>query len=126
MMVWELVHFDRPWTVNSERGRGGNAGHWSKTADQTRTWRSAFHVLTMQAKIPPLNSAFITVKQTTKTKTRPDPGSIYPAVKAAIDGIVDAKVLPNDGPDWVEGLLFVPAYKTGVDSVTLLVQGVPR
>jgi hypothetical protein len=35
-----------------------------------------------------------------------DTGGCFPAVKAAIDGLVDAGLLPNDGPAVVKRLTF--------------------
>jgi crossover junction endodeoxyribonuclease RusA len=123
--VWELSHPARPWTVNSERGRGGAAGHWSKTAALTKEWRFAFFVYAKQAKIPRLQSAFVTVRQFTPDRRRPDPGSIYPAVKAAIDGVIDAGVLPDDGPEYIDGLLFEPAAVGTGNEMVLIIEGVP-
>jgi hypothetical protein len=37
-----------------------------------------------------------------------DVGACYPAAKAAIDGLVDAGVIPDDGPQYVTRLTFDP------------------
>lgn len=128
LLTWNLSYAARPWTVNTERGRGGTKDKewsWRDRAGATLQWRGDFKILAKQAKIPPLRSAAIEVRQLTKTRTRPDPGSIYPAVKAAIDGIVDARVLPDDGPDFVSRLTFFPAEAAGRDELILTITGVP-
>lgn len=131
MGQWALTYPYRPWTVNTERGRAGKKAtekewHWSTRAEAVAQWRGDFKVLAKEAKIPPLKSAVIEVHQITPTRVRPDPGSIYPAVKAAIDGLVDAKVLPDDGPDYVDRLTFYPAEvgRNG-DKIILVVMGEP-
>lgn len=41
-------------------------------------------------------------------KTPQDPGACAPEFKASLDGLVDAKVLPDDGPEFVESIVFLP------------------
>lgn len=134
MQSWAITYPYRPWTVNTERGRGGrknqgddrSSGTWHKRAELTQQWRGDFKILAKEAKIPPLKTAVIEVHQITPTRVRPDPGSIYPAVKAAIDGLVDAKVIPDDGPDYIDRLTFYPAEvgRNG-DKLILVVMGEP-
>lgn len=116
----------RPWSLNAERsgGRGGH-GHWSKTRAVTAEWREAFHILGLQSRAR-FGSAFIVVEISMK-KPLADTGNAYGAVKAAIDGLVDARVLPGDGPDFVLGLAMLrpnPTTRNEPDAVTLtLVEG---
>ncbi len=48
-----------------------------------------------------------------------DVGAHYPTVKAAVDGLVDADVLPGDGPDVVVAML-MHAPRKGAGSAGLL------
>lgn len=95
---WVLSYSQRPWTVNSERGRGGtkNRGHWSQRAKLVKEWREAFYELAVEAQIPELGAIHVEALQICKPGVMPDTGACYLAVKAAIDGLVDAGVIPND------------------------------
>lgn len=121
-MEWSLTYDARPWSVNSERAGGtkrGIGGHYGRAA-KAKEWRTAFHWLAVQAKIPPLKTATVDVYQECRDKRRPDPGSIYPAFKSALDGIVDAGVLKDDGPDFIERVSFYPATVGKGDSLTIV------
>ena len=132
--MWTLTYQAKPWTVNAERKGGhrtrkdgtkvahGIGGHQGR-ANLTAQWRRDFWALAREAKIPRLKSISVDVHQVSKGKRRPDPGSIYPAVKAAIDGLVDAKVVPDDGPDHVDWVRVYAAEVGYEDSVTLVIAG---
>jgi hypothetical protein len=54
-----------------------------------------------------------------------DTGACYPAVKAAIDGLVDAGVLPGDTGTHVPSITFLAPIRVGKDqqeSLTLVVE----
>jgi crossover junction endodeoxyribonuclease RusA len=42
------------------------------------------------------------------TRRSSDVAACFPSVKAAIDGLVDRGVIPDDGPEWVRRLTFHP------------------
>lgn len=77
--------------------------HWRTRAKVTKAIRGA----AMEAAfgVPELQRAHITAVLHPHDKRRRDPANWYPAVKAAVDGIVDAGVLEDDdatrlvGPD---------------------------
>jgi crossover junction endodeoxyribonuclease RusA len=73
--------------------------HWER-ARLVKEWRTAFHLLAKEAKIPPMKWMAVTAEPfTTEAEGRQqDVAACNPAVKAAIDGIVDAGVLPDDSP----------------------------
>lgn len=48
------------------------------------------------------------------TSRRSDPGNAAPTVKAVIDGLVDAGVLPDDDRDHLIGPDYRPGPKTGI------------
>jgi hypothetical protein len=49
-----------------------------------------------------------------------DTGNAYGAAKAAIDGLVDAGVLPGDGPDVIRSLTLLAPEKIGKDGPEFL------
>jgi hypothetical protein len=52
-----------------------------------------------------------------------DAGNYYPAVKAAVDGLVDAGVLTADTPTWVRSYsLHAPVNRQEQDSLTLIIE----
>lgn len=77
--------------------------HWRTRAKVTKAIRGA----AMEAAfgLPELQRAHVTAVLHPHDKRRRDPANWYPAVKAAVDGIVDAGVLEDDdatrliGPD---------------------------
>lgn len=90
-----------PWTMNAERGQVTFA-HRRKTKE----WRKAWKALAQENKLPKFRTAVITATTVQKNRSAmADAGANYPAVKAAIDGLVDAGVLPGDGPDVVSTIV---------------------
>lgn len=115
-MSWTLTHRAKPWTVNAER----SSNRWRR-AEMVDEWRGVFHLLALEAKVPALTDGVVVATQTCRTKKRPDAGSCYGAVKAAVDGLVDAGVFVDDGPDIVRTIVMHGATTTGEDSLTLTV-----
>lgn len=131
-MIWELRYEGQPWTLNEERGRGGkrvsggkSSGHWSSYSNIKRQWRRDFMLLAKQAKIPPCHSILVIVRQFCKTNVMPDPGNIFPAVKAAVDGLVDAKVIPKDTRHFVHFIGFWAPVLGERAEVVLQIEGEP-
>jgi len=111
---WQLVHLARPGTLNAER-----ASHWSKRATSTAEWRASFWLLAREQKVPHLERISIDVHVESRTRRLPDPGACWPAVKAGVDGLVDAHVLDDDTGAHVAWIrMFAPAC-TGRDALTL-------
>lgn len=54
----------------------------------------------------------------------PDIGACYPSVKAAIDGLVDAEVIPDDTGAHLVRLTFKPPVRSERDALTLEVWAV--
>jgi len=117
-MSWELTWEQRPWTTNSER-----AGNRWQRADNVKTWRHAFCILAKQKKIPTLKSCDITARVYQKGGRLQDVAACNPAVKAAIDGLVDAKVMPDDSPQYLHSITF-EAPQRGRNALVLIVSGV--
>ena len=101
-LVYRLELAQRPWTTNGER-----AGNRWQRAELVKTWRSAFHVLAKSEQMPEMEWISVTVEPHQKGGRLQDVGACNPAVKAAIDGIVDAGVLPDDSPKYMKSLIFL-------------------
>ena len=110
-MSWTLRHAERPWTANSARA----AQHWSQNSTRTKKWRSAYTALTREAGVPALGPCRIVVTPYLKDRRgQQDVGACAPAAKAAIDGIRDAGVWPDDTAEYVVELTFrAPVYGQG-------------
>ena len=119
---WVLIYHRRPWTLNIER-----AGNRWKRAALVKEWRAAFCALAQQEGIPKLEKIAVHVHPAIRNRAgEPDTGACIGAAKAAIDGVVDAGVLPHDGPLHVRSLVFhapvVSPNKT--DSLTIVIEEV--
>ena len=102
--MWVLEYDARPWTVNAERRM-----HWRRHGALVEQWRTAYAWLARSHRIPPCDAIEIdTTPLWPNRRGVPDPGNTYPAVKAAIDGLVDAGVIPDDTDRHVHRLTFHP------------------
>ena len=83
------------WTVNSER-----TWHWTKRAKYVKWWRTATAWQVLSQRCKPFERVII-IAQPTQLKSRADVQAHAPVIKAMIDGMVDAKLFPDDGPRYV-------------------------
>jgi len=100
--VWQVVHYDRPFTQNRLYGKGNQYTR----ASLVKSWRESFAWLAKKAHIPSMDKCIITCMPHLNDRRAQDTGACFPAAKAAIDGLVDAGVLPDDGPEHVVELRF--------------------
>lgn len=107
----------RPWTTNKERSQNRH-----RRAEMTKMWRDAFHFLAKAQRIPSMKWITVTAYPHQKAGRMQDVGGCMPAVKAAVDGLVDAGVLPDDSSEYVRSLIFLPPKK-GKDSLVLTIKG---
>jgi hypothetical protein len=114
-----ITYVARPWTLNRER-----AGHWRVHRQATDLWRQVFGQLAGDRKVPKFKACTIEVRVTVGRPPVADTGACIGAAKAAIDGLVDAGRLPDDGPSIVRALTFYAPIRTGVDSLSLTVKEV--
>lgn len=70
--------------------------HWRVKNTRTQAIADAANIMARNAKIPALDRVTITVVYHPAAKRRLDPHNWYPTIKAAIDGLVRAGVLPDD------------------------------
>ena len=93
-------HEGRVRSLNSER-----SAHWSKRAKDATNWREAFYWLGKQQRVK-FGSVNI-VAEIIQKKPLADCGNGLPSIKAAIDGLIDAGVLPDDSPEFVRSILLL-------------------
>lgn len=84
--------------------------HWAPKAEMTRAWRTAAHVAASKAKLPKgLQRVHIVVHIIKPTSREYDAHNLLPTMKAAVDGLVDYGLIPDDtnnhliGPDMRPG-----------------------
>jgi hypothetical protein len=113
-----LRYEKRPWTLNVERQNN----RWQR-AKLVAEWRAEFARLATDRQLPALPAVHITaIPHLRNRASMPDTGACIGAAKAAIDGLVDAGVLAEDGPKVVLSLLFVAPEVTGIDALELEVR----
>ena len=82
--------------------------HRQVLAREKKLWREAGCWIARQQRIPHLGSVQVAAWGVYPTRTMPDVGGIAPTVKAVLDGIVDAGVLKDDSPPFVQSETFYP------------------
>jgi hypothetical protein len=114
--VITLRHEARPWTLNVER----QGNRWKRAA-LVKEWRTKFAELAIGA--APMHAVAVIAQPELRNRAAmPDTGACIGAVKAAIDGLVDAGVLVEDGPAVVRSLTFLAPVVTGTDALEIEVQ----
>lgn len=99
--------------------------HYRARAAYDRSWRSTFMLLANHARIPAQSAITVTVAQTCKHHSLPDIGANYPTAKAAIDGLVDAGVIPDDDPAHLVYLGFAAPERGDEDRLILIIEPAP-
>ena len=113
-----ILTYDRkPVTTNKERA--GN--RWERAAS-TREWRDAFAWIAKRERVPQMRWINVTVQPFQKRGRLQDTAACNPSVKAAIDGLVDAGVVPDDTGDYVRQITFLPCRR-GDDQLVLILTG---
>lgn len=118
-LVYSFHYKARPWTVNSERA--GN--RWTR-AKNTKEWRTVFADATKEYGCVTLTQARVSVFLEMKGRLQ-DTGACMPAVKAAIDGMVDGGLFVDDTGEHVESLEFHAPQRAKMDFFTIMVVGYP-
>lgn len=115
--VWRLLHPEKPWTMNQDKRLHPHARH-----RLIQGWREAFKLLARVELVPKLDHIAVeVVHRYSSNRWEPDPGACYPAAKAAIDGLVDAGIVPDDKGRWVAPLSFAAPVKDTIDALELIV-----
>lgn len=118
-MIIHLTYQKRPLTTNAERA--GN--RWGR-ASHVKEWREAFAWLARRQHVPRMAWINVTAQPVQKRGRLQDTAACNPSVKAAIDGLVDAHVVPDDTGDFVREIRFLPCTR-GEDALTLILEGEP-
>lgn len=116
-LLWDFEFRKRPWTVNAERA----ANRWQRARD-TKEWRQATAEYVKQAKVPLLTDATVTVSLVLKGRLQ-DTAACLPAVKAVVDGFVDAGMFVDDTGDHVRQIVFLAPERGAPDAMTVRVFG---
>lgn len=90
---------DLPYTTPPLSANGRE--HHMARARKVRQIRGDVRYLTNHHKVPALDHITVTLHYRPRTRRRRDPGNLYPVSKAAIDGLVDAGVVPDDNPRYL-------------------------
>lgn len=117
--TWDLrSEGDRPLTINKVAKM-----HRQQWAAHTSEVRGVWWHLAQEAKVPRLQRARITVTPLHADLRSPqDVAACAPEAKAAIDGLVDAGVLPDDTPDHLLSITFAPPHICGVNGMHLRIE----
>lgn len=111
----------RPWTTNGERA----SSRWER-ARLTKEWRLGFSLAVAEKRMPKLRTCTITAEPwLLNRRGMQDTGACHPAVKAGIDGLVDAGLIADDTPDIVTEITF-RAPRIGRDALILIIEGTPE
>jgi crossover junction endodeoxyribonuclease RusA len=111
-------HGSRPLTVNKVANL-----HRQQWAALTRQHRLTWQLIARQHQVPALGRITVTAEPLHKDRRSPqDVAACAPAVKAAIDGLVDAGIIPDDSPEFVTQVRFLPPVVCGVDGLRLTVE----
>lgn len=119
-LVYRLEFNQRPITTNAER-----AGNRWERAKVTKEWREAFAWLAKAEQVPQMSWISVTVEPHQKGGRLQDVGACNPSAKAAIDGLVDAGILPDDSPEYVRSLIFLPPHKDK-NSLVIYIRGAKK
>lgn len=107
----------RPFTTNAER----KLTKYQRAA-MVRVQRGNWAVLAMSHKVPMLDLIAVVCLPLHKDKRAPqDPGACAPELKAAVDGLRDAGVIPEDTSRHVGAITYLPPLICGEDGMTLRV-----
>jgi crossover junction endodeoxyribonuclease RusA len=88
----------RIWSTNDDRTM-----HWAVRSRLVREWRDTTAIIARMQKVQPQGPSIVTIDLRFSRNGRRDPMNyVGTCLKAAIDGLVDAGVWPDDTPDWVE------------------------
>lgn len=117
-MTWTLVidQLGRPHTANAERRL-----HHHAAAAIRKKWNHTTAILAGAASIPRLTTVHIVAQGRYPGGNLPDADALAPSVKGAIDGLVTAGVIPDDGPRNVLSVLYLaPIVEPGTRPALLL------
>lgn len=79
--------------------------HWAVKAKRVKEVRQATALLARQAGVPRLNRITVELHYCPRDKRRRDPLNLVALLKPIEDGLVDAGVIPDDNPHYLEPIM---------------------
>jgi crossover junction endodeoxyribonuclease RusA len=95
--------------------------HFQQVASIVRDTRESSYILAKQAKIPHCLKVRIAIFPGQAKGRLADPMNHSPSAKAVIDGLVDAKVIPDDSGLYVERICMYAPERTKVDQLRVVI-----
>lgn len=114
-----LLEFDmlgRPLLTNAYMKLGPHARY-----KQRLPWRTTAHTLAMLRRVGSFDRIDVTAQARYKTRQLCDTDAPAPALKAVLDGLVDAGVVEDDGPAFVASVRYLAPYTDRTKPDALLV-----
>lgn len=93
------IRIDLPWS--SPPLSANQRMHWAPKARTVQEVRRTTWALARNTKPPRADRLVITLHYRPKDRRRRDAHNLYPMVKACVDGLVDAGVVPDDDTEHV-------------------------
>ena len=90
-----------PSTVKAPLSLNGR-GHWRRTHDEIRRWRRDTAMCIRGAGVPALGRVDLVLHVWPPDRRRRDSDNLVAVLKPIKDGVVDAKVVPDDTPAYVD------------------------
>lgn len=116
--TWDLRFIGRrPTTMNVHRTL-----HFRARAEDDKSWREVFAWLAKVEKVPQLQRIEVVAMPLHANNRRQDVAACAPAVKAAVDGLVDARVIPDDTDAHLASVTFLPAVVGDDDGLVLQIR----
>lgn len=75
--------------------------HWAVKARKTRMVREAIHLSAKAMKVPNVEHIHAVLEYYPRDRRRRDPDNLWATAKPAVDGLVDAGVIPDDTAEYV-------------------------
>ena len=101
----EVIHVLMPVSLGEVKALARNSrAHWTARAEATGSVRHAANVYARQGDVPrpvPWERSDVHVLMRVRDRYRRDPDNISGPAKAILDGLVDAGLLVDDGPEHV-------------------------
>lgn len=108
----------RPWTANDRR-------HWRVKAQWTSIIRRAVALQARNLHIPPQRHITVGLHYAPGDNRRRDAPNLITTQKPAVDGLVDAGIIPDDIDQWVTELMPVLRKCHGLRRLWLEIEATP-
>lgn len=87
--------------------------HWARKASLTRDVRMVTKSKAVHAHLVPAAHVVVQLTWVVTDKRRRDSDNIYPTFKAMCDGLVDAGIVPDDTPEYMDKRAPLIRYEPG-------------